>query len=219
VARVTPIAPCSPNAKADSAGVLAGRIGAHRCLRRSPRDRSKTDRPAPMPKGVARASSLRWSHRVHYDLLAHADPDGQNVWAVIARGPFPADTPFAHGGRGDRARRWRARFRTAGLDPMQAGGGHAAESNAAAAPMSMACTRRRLTRGDVSLMGLGTVTTRAGQQVGCLGTPCSTEATATLPTAVGRSPLDLRQPSSTASRWARRSARSARWCKIVRAPS
>jgi hypothetical protein len=125
-----------------------------------------------------------------YDVEAHA----QQIGARLGRTPdpsrplVPAATPLMLGGMSDKAAAYlRKLFEPLGLEPMQAGGG--ARPQAPDAPqhyVNGGAVGVQLVRGDVSLMGLGTVTAVQGNRLCAFGHPMMNAGNSALPTAIGR---------------------------------
>ncbi|WP_394823336.1 hypothetical protein [Pendulispora albinea] len=121
-----------------------------------------------------------------YDLMAHAEQMAKRV-ARDRSGPIPAGTPLLMAGVGDRAADLaRKLFEPLGLEPMQAGGGHAVAPDAPQHYVDGGAVGVQLTSGDVSLMGLGTVTHVQGNKLVAFGHPMLNGGDSALPTAVGR---------------------------------
>jgi hypothetical protein len=129
---------------------------------------------------------------VGYDLAAHARqlagqaapalaaPDG----TALAR----ASTPLLVGGMGDAAMKVATDLLSPlGLDPMQAGGGGRARQDPDAPNKFVdgGAIGVQLVRGDVSAMGLGTVTRVAGDKLVAFGHPMLGGGIEALPTAIG----------------------------------
>jgi hypothetical protein len=127
-----------------------------------------------------------------YDLTAHgkqlaaqaqpslAAPDG----TALAR----ASTPLLIGGMGNSAMKLASDLLTPlGLDPMQAGGGgsHVQDPNAPTKYVDGGAIGVTLVSGDVSAMGLGTVTRVAGDKLVAFGHPMLGGGIESLPTAIG----------------------------------
>lgn len=105
------------------------------------------------------------------------------------RGIVPAGTPLLVGGLSDRAMRYaRNLFEPMGLDVQQAGGG----SGAAPAPgapehfVDGGSLGVQLARGDISFMGLGTVTHVEGRKLCGFGHPMMNAGDTALPTTLAR---------------------------------
>ncbi len=124
----------------------------------------------------------------HYDLGQHA----QQMHARFAPDPsrplVPAATPLMLGGVGDRtAASLRKAFGPLGLEPLQAGGG--ATTTEPGAPehfVDGGSLGVALVRGDVSMMGLGTVTHVEGSRAVGFGHPMMEAGTTALPTALAK---------------------------------
>jgi hypothetical protein len=156
----------------------------------------------PLPRAPERAPADRVPSPAHaslttfegapgsYDLQEHArqlaqklgPPPGSSV------GMVPAATPLLMAGVGDRAAAaLRTLFEPLGLEPTVGGGGSAADP---AAPMHFVDGGGlgvQLSRGDVSMMGLGTVTFVDGTgKVAGFGHPMINGGNEALPTCIGR---------------------------------
>ena len=123
-----------------------------------------------------------------YDLLTHAEQLARRVGDTrSATGPVPAGTPLLMAGVGDRAAELaRSVFGPMGLEPMQAGGGHAPSADAPQHYVNGGSLGVQLVRGDVSIMGLGTVTLVEGSRVVGFGHPMLNGGDTALPTVLGR---------------------------------
>jgi hypothetical protein len=73
-----------------------------------------------------------------------------------------------------------------GLEPLQAGGGASAEASAPNRYVDGGAVGVQLVRGDISAMGLGTVTRVEGDKLVAFGHPMSELGVTALPTAIGR---------------------------------
>ena len=125
-----------------------------------------------------------------YDLMEHAAqlaarsaprPDG--------RGIVQAATPLLMSGMGDRAAEFaRKLFEPLGLEPLQAGGGGEAKvpDGAPQHYVDGGAIGVQLTRGDVSMMGLGTVTHVEGAKLCGFGHPMMNGGDTALPTTIGK---------------------------------
>ena len=130
----------------------------------------------------------------HYDLKAHAaqvasrfgPPPSANGMSVI-----PAATPLLMGGVGDRAAELaRQLFTPLGLDPLQAGAA-GATTNAPGPGIPAhfvdgGTLGVQLARGDVSFMGLGTVTHVEGTRLAGFGHPMMNAGDTAMPTCLAR---------------------------------
>ncbi|MBX3226146.1 MAG: hypothetical protein KIT84_28765 [Labilithrix sp.] len=98
-----------------------------------------------------------------------------------------AATPLMLGGMSDRSMKVvRELFEPLGLEPMQAGGGGAKDPNAPLHYVDGGGVGVEMARGDVSLMGLGTVTHVSGTKLCGFGHPMMEAGVTALPTAIGR---------------------------------
>jgi hypothetical protein len=122
-----------------------------------------------------------------YDALAHAaqmaarfaEPQG----SVYTR----ASTPLLLAGVGDRAAAMlKTVFGPLGLDPMQTGGGQGSTEGAPLHFVDGGGLGVELVRGDVSMMGLGTVTHVQGTKLVGFGHPMMNGGDTALPTSIGR---------------------------------
>lgn len=123
-----------------------------------------------------------------YDLAAHAKQMHARFAPDPARPLVPAATPLMMGGVGDRTAAYlRKVFAPLGLEPMQAGGGQAQPSaDAGEHFVDGGSLGVALVRGDVSFMGLGTVTHVEGSKATGFGHPMMEAGTCALPTALAR---------------------------------
>lgn len=126
-----------------------------------------------------------------YDLETHA----AQVKTRMGRGAdgaertmIPAATPLLVGGMGDRSMTLvRKLFEPLGLEPVQAGGGGSkAEPNAPMHYVNGGGLAVQLARGDVSMMGLGTVTYVDGPKLCGFGHPMMEAGTTAMPAAIGK---------------------------------
>lgn len=123
-----------------------------------------------------------------YDLAAHAKQMHARFAPDPARPLVPAATPLMMGGVGDRTAAYlRKVFAPLGLEPMQAGGGQAQPSaDAGEHFVDGGSLGVALVRGDVSFMGLGTVTHVEGSKATGFGHPMMEAGTCALPTALAK---------------------------------
>jgi hypothetical protein len=126
-----------------------------------------------------------------YDLREHAKQLALlGAPAVDALGAklSPLATPILLGGIGDRTSRLaRELLEPLGLDPVQAGGaGNANEADAPSRFVDGGAIAVQLVRGDVSAMGLGTVTRVEGDKLVAFGHPMMNGGVSALPTAIAR---------------------------------
>jgi hypothetical protein len=123
-----------------------------------------------------------------YDLAAHTKQMHARFAPDPARPLVPAATPLMMGGVGDRTAAYlRKVFAPLGLEPMQAGGGQAQPSaDAGEHFVDGGSLGVALVRGDVSFMGLGTVTHVEGSKATGFGHPMMEAGTCALPTALAK---------------------------------
>jgi hypothetical protein len=123
-----------------------------------------------------------------YDLREHAKQMHAR-FGGDGRGIVPAGTPLLVGGLSDRAMSFaRSLFEPMGLEVQQAGGGTGA-APAAGAPehfVDGGSLGVQLARGDVSFMGLGTVTHVEGRKLCGFGHPMMNAGDTALPTTLAR---------------------------------
>jgi hypothetical protein len=141
------------------------------------------------PKTAALGANFFDGAPGQYDLMTHAGQIAQRMGIPASNGggPTPAATPLLMGGVGDRsAELARKLFGPLGLEPMQAGGGHTAAPDAPQHYVDGGALGVQLTSGDVSLMGLGTVTHVEGNRVAAFGHPMLGGGDSALPTCIGK---------------------------------
>jgi hypothetical protein len=123
-----------------------------------------------------------------YDLATHArllasrtDKDeGPRMYT-------PVSTPLMMAGVGDRtAHMLRTLLEPLGLDPLQTGGGQGPTAGAPDHFVDGGAIGVELVRGDVSVMGLGTVTHVEGHKLCAFGHPMMGAGNTALPTSIGR---------------------------------
>jgi hypothetical protein len=148
---------------------------------------------APPPKPRADASdAMRFDGAPgEYDALAHAKQISDRIgYRDDGRGIVPVSTPLLVAGLGDKALGMlRQVFAPMGLEPLQAGGGTTPAAAAGAIPSHFVdggSLGVQLTRGDVSMMGLGTVTHVEGTRLCGFGHPMMSAGDTAMPTALGR---------------------------------
>jgi SpoIVB peptidase S55 len=126
----------------------------------------------------------------HYDVREHAaelaralgTSNSSTVSALT-----PVSTPILMGGMGPRSIAFAQQMLTPlGLEPLEAGGGGSAEANAPTRFVDGGAIGVQLIRGDMSAMGLGTVTRVEGDKLVAFGHPMSELGVTALPTAIGR---------------------------------
>jgi len=128
-----------------------------------------------------------------YDLHAHRDQierqSGHGAQSAnSAQLPVkPVSTPLLIGGMSNEALSFaQDMLSPLGLEPMQAGGGGGTEAGAPERYEDGGAVGVQLVRGDVSAMGLGTVTRVEGDLVSGFGHPMMNAGETALPTAIGR---------------------------------
>jgi len=125
-----------------------------------------------------------------YDLREHAAQlasavgvDNSRVVSALT----PVSTPILMGGMGSRSIAFAQQLMAPlGLEPLQAGGGASAEASAPLRYVDGGAVGVQLVRGDMSAMGLGTVTRVEGDKLVAFGHPMSELGVTALPTAIGR---------------------------------
>ncbi len=125
----------------------------------------------------------------HYDVRAHsaalADAEKQRLGSVATL--RPVSTPLLMGGMtGAAIDVAKDLLAPLGLEPLQAGGGGAAEPDAPTRYVDGGAIGVELIRGDMSAMGLGTVTRVEGDKLVAFGHPMMESGITALPTAIGR---------------------------------
>jgi len=126
----------------------------------------------------------------HYDLREHAAQlasavgvDGSRAVSALT----PVSTPILMGGMSSRSIAFAQQLMAPlGLEPLQAGGGASAEASAPTRYVDGGAVGVQLVRGDMSAMGLGTVTRVEGDKLVAFGHPMSELGVTALPTAIGR---------------------------------
>lgn len=124
-----------------------------------------------------------------YDLLEHAHQiaEANGTLADPTRPMVPVATPIMLSGMGDRATALaRKLFEPLGLEPMQTGGGDGTSPGAPQHYVDGGAVGVHFVRGDVSFMGLGTVTHVEGQKLCAFGHPMMGMGNAAMPTSIGR---------------------------------
>ena len=142
-----------------------------------------------------RHASLDAPHRfqgdlAHYDVREHAaqlsrelGTGGSNTVSALT----PVSTPILMGGMSSRSIAFAQQMMAPlGLEPLQAGGGGAQEASAPTRYVDGGAIGVELVRGDMSAMGLGTVTRVEGDKLVAFGHPMSELGVTALPTAIGR---------------------------------
>lgn len=127
-----------------------------------------------------------------YDLESHATQVATRLTAGLdpSRPVVPTATPLMLGGMSDRSIALvRKLFGPLGLDPVQAGAGGGAGKDDPSAPrhyVNGGGVGVEMARGDVSFMGLGTVTHVEGTKLCGFGHPMMEAGVTAMPTAIGR---------------------------------
>ncbi|HEX3594051.1 MAG TPA: SpoIVB peptidase S55 domain-containing protein, partial [Polyangiaceae bacterium] len=126
----------------------------------------------------------------HYDVKAHADALARNANAATAGTASlrPVATPLLIGGMTASAMQVaKDLFTPLGLEPMEAGGGGGDdEPDAPTRYVDGGAIGVQLIRGDMSAMGLGTVTRVEGDKLVAFGHPMMESGVTSLPTAIGK---------------------------------
>ncbi len=147
-------------------------------------DAPTAPRPTPSPLGFEGAPGT-------YDVETHANQLAMRMNAGMdpSRPVVPAATPLMLAGMSDRSMALvRKLFGPMGLEPVQAGGGGGGKPDASA-PMHYVNGGGlgiQMARGDVSFMGLGTVTHVEGNVLCGFGHPMMEAGVVALPAAIGR---------------------------------
>jgi hypothetical protein len=148
--------------------------------------------PAP-PAGNKHAardtsSDLRWAGTGRYDLARHAQAIATSHALQTPQGSLvPVATPLLLGGMSPGAVALAKDMLTPlGLEPLQAGGGGKPDPNAPTRFEDGGAIGVQLVRGDMSAMGLGTVTRVEGDKLVAFGHPMMQSGVTSLPTAVGK---------------------------------
>jgi len=122
-----------------------------------------------------------------YDVEAHAAQLAQRIGDPVDSPYRRASTPLLLAGVGDKtAAMLRTFFGGLGLDPLQTGGGTGPSAGAPMHFVDGGGLGVELVRGDVSMMGLGTVTHVEGTKLVGFGHPMMSAGDSALPTSIGR---------------------------------
>jgi hypothetical protein len=162
-------------------------------------------KPVPMPMPIGAHGSRDGAHASltgeegtayaaaggAYDLRDHARQLATRYApATGADGPklLPVATPLLLGGMGDQtAKVARDLLEPLGLDPVQGGGaGNASDPDAPTRFVNGGAIGVQLVSGDISAMGLGTVTRVEGDKLVAFGHPMMNGGVAALPTSIGK---------------------------------
>jgi hypothetical protein len=148
------------------------------------------EREAPKP---ARPTTAWSAPPMRYDLRAYARALGERTARARAAPEgtslAPASTPILFGGVGSTAMKLASDLLTPlGLEPLQAGGssGNAPAPDAPMRYVDGGAIGVELVRGDISAMGLGTVTRVEGDKLIAFGHPMLNGGVTSLPTAIGK---------------------------------
>ncbi len=122
-----------------------------------------------------------------YDIEEHAAQIKKRIVANEAKAFVPAEAPLLMSGVGDRTAAYAKHlFTDLGLEPLQAGGGQGKTEGAPSHFVDGGTLGVTLVRGDVSMLGLGTVTYVEGTKAVGFGHPMMDAGDTALPTAIGR---------------------------------
>ncbi|HEX7664134.1 MAG TPA: hypothetical protein VF407_06485 [Polyangiaceae bacterium] len=154
---------------------------------------------APLPNGVAPKTApqkhaaldgpTRWSGTPgQYDLFEHSREVGNRLGMHDPNGVVPAATPLLMSGMGEHAFAFAKKiFEPLGLEPLAGGGGHSpAQPGDPKHFVDGGSLGVQLAYGDVSMMGLGTVTHVEGTKLAGFGHPMMEAGDTALPTTLAR---------------------------------
>lgn len=153
---------------------------------------------APLPGGAAKQGTpddsshgpTTWNGDPGaYDLDAHASQVAQRLGNTpgSTRALIPSATPLLMAGVGDRTAQFVKKLMDPlALEPMQAGGGQGSSENAPAHFVDGGAIGVQFVTGDVSMMGLGTVTHVEGPKLCGFGHPMFEAGNTAMPTSIGR---------------------------------
>ncbi|MBN1612132.1 MAG: hypothetical protein JW940_36205 [Polyangiaceae bacterium] len=143
-------------------------------------------RPSRAPRGVEQTANNAYRGApASYDLAAHARQVARNnaTHGQLA----PVATPLLIGGMSAGGiEALRSLLGPLGLEPMQAGGGGEIEPDSPTHFSNGSAIGVQLIRGDVSAMGLGTVTRVEGDKLVAFGHPMMQSGVTAIPTSLGR---------------------------------
>ena len=146
--------------------------------------------PNPGPRPHADADPMRWNGNPgEYDVLAHAEQVAARMGRTDdGRGIVQASTPLLAAGFGEHSMEMlRKVFSPMGLEPQQGGGGQAPiTSDVPSHYVDGGSLGVQLARGDISLMGLGTVTHVEGTRLCGFGHPMMNAGDSAIPATLGR---------------------------------
>lgn len=122
-----------------------------------------------------------------YDLEAHAQQMAGRIAPAGSRTVVPVGTPLMMAGVGDRTAAYvRKLFEPLGFEPLQAGGSSRTDPNAPEHYVNGGAIGVQLASGDISFMGMGTVTHVEGTKLCAFGHPMMEIGVTALPTTIGR---------------------------------
>jgi hypothetical protein len=147
-------------------------------------------RPAKNDRVSARGGGRFTGQLERYDVKAHSSALARTAFGATA-GPTalrPVATPLLMGGMtGSAMEMAKELFSPLGLEPMESGGGGSAdEPDAPTRFVDGGAIGVQLIRGDMSAMGLGTVTRVEGDKLVAFGHPMMEAGVTALPTAIGK---------------------------------
>jgi hypothetical protein len=187
VAGVTPIAPMLTEMRRPippGFWPLEGGSGSSR----APLPSAQPKQPAPRPHALNAPTTFD-GEPGEYDLEAHARQVAQRIAppAGNARTVVPVGTPLMMAGVGDRTAAYVKKiFEPLGFEALQAGGAMKADPNAPQHYVDGGAIGVQLVSGDISFMGMGTVTHVEGNKLCAFGHPMMEIGNTALPTTIGR---------------------------------
>jgi hypothetical protein len=147
-------------------------------------------KPASGPASAAGRHAMNTGPRFHgarYDLREHAAALAQRQAPIGAVTAAPVATPLLVGGMSNGAIGLaRDLLAPLGIEPLQAGGGGAQDPAAPTRYEDGGAIGVQLIRGDMSAMGLGTVTRVEGDKLVAFGHPMMEAGVTALPTCIGK---------------------------------
>ncbi len=122
-----------------------------------------------------------------YDLMAHRDQVQKSMDVSGSGTLMPVSTPILLGGlTNDGVELARELLTPLGLEPLQAGGGGTVDPSAPTRYVDGGAVGIQMIRGDMSGMGLGTVTRVEGDRVSGFGHPMMNSGVTAMPAAIGK---------------------------------
>ena len=184
VAGVTPIAPMlSELARPTPPGFWANDVRSSGIAPASPTSRRES---APHHASLFGTNAFEGAPG-EYDLDAHAAQLAARLGDIAGASYVRASTPLMLAGVGDKtAAMLRGLLGPLGLDPLQTGGGQGPTAGAPLHFVDGGGLGVELVHGDVSMMGLGTVTHVEGSRLVGFGHPMMNGGNSALPTSIGR---------------------------------